>query len=267
MSEIVVTGSGVWSAAGAGLAAFRESVFSGKGPRRIDTIGARGFPVLSAPDPTPFPRFPQARRMDRAVHLALAAADAAWTNARLSSVDPTRIAILLGNSRGPAGTWCEAPSPSRLRPSRAANTAIASLSGALSLAFQILGPSMVVSAACASAAHAIALGAGLLLGGEADVVLAGGAEAPIVEPLLEQFDAAGILGSHPNPLLACRPFDRTRNGTVPGEGAGFLTLETADHARRRGVPALARLAGYATGSEAHNRVAARSDGAGLARVV
>ena len=266
--DVVVSGWGVWSAAGTSASEFAHQVLSGRGPRAITRIGPGAFPALAAPDPPACPRFPQAHRMDRSVHLALAAATETVATARLETVDPTRIAILVGNSRGPAGKWsATAASSARVRPTQAANTAIASLSGALSLAFQVQGPCLTVSAACASAAHAIALGAALLRTGEADVVLAGGAEAPLVGPLLDQFLAAGILGSHTDPARTCRPFDRTRNGTVPGEGAAFLALESAAHARARNVPALAVLAGYAVGSEAHNRVATRADGAGLARVI
>jgi len=204
--------------------------------------------------------------MDRSVHLALAAATQAHHSAQLDSVNPERIALLVGNSRGPVGKWSEG-SVSRVLPSRAANTAIASLSGALSISLVIRGPVMTISATCASAAHAVGMGAGLLLAGEADVVLAGGAEAPLVGPLLDQFHAAGLVGSHPDPRQACRPFDWRRNGMVPGEGAAFLVIETASHAERRGKTPLAILAGWATGAEAHNRVATRPDGAGLARII
>ncbi len=263
---IVVSGMGVWSAAGSSVPEFSQRLIHAVAPAPTLHLTPAGILTLPAPTPPPFVRFPQARRMDRCVHLALAAASEAFAAARLESVDPLRIAILVGNSRGPAGKWSE-PRPPRLRPSHATNTAIASLSGALSLAFQIRGPCLTLSAACASAAHAIAFGATLLRAGEVDAVLAGGAEAPLVEPLLDQFLAAGLLGSHPDPAFACRPFDRTRNGMVPGEGAAFLVLETATHASSRKLTPLAVLAGAALGSEAHNRVATRSDGAGLAEVI
>jgi len=264
--EVVVSGMGVWSGAGTCVPDFSRCVIGSQDPIQLTGFAPSRFIAIEAPVPEPFPRFPQARRMDRSVHLALAAAAEAYDASRLASLDPTRIAILVGNSRGPAGKWSE-PRPLRLRPTHAANTAIASLSGALSLAFQVRGPCLTLSAACASAAHAMALGAILLRAGEVDAVLAGGAEAPLVESLLDQFQAAGLLGSHPDPRLACRPFDRTRNGIVPGEGAGFLVLETARHAQARQLRPLAVLAGCAMGSEAHNRVATRADGAGLSLVI
>lgn len=266
--DIVITASGVWSAAGTHPSEFAHNLTRNHGPARVQTLLDPHAVVIPAPDPPACPRFPQARRMDRAVHLALAAAAQAWDSAGLDDIDPTRIALLVGNSRGPAGKWAEPPPVNRrVRPTQSANTAIASLSGAVSLAFQIQGPCLTVSAACASAAHAIALGASLLLSGDADVVIAGGAEAPLVPPLLDQFLAAGLVGHHPDPLQTCRPFDATRNGTVPGEGAAFLVLESAAHARARRQTPLARLAGWALASEAHNRVATRADGAALVRVI
>ena len=85
--------------------------------------------------------------------------------------------------------------------------------------------------------------------------------------MLDQFHAAGLVATHPDPRQACRPFDRQRNGILPGEGAAFLVIETAAHAGRRGKTPLAMLSGWAMGAEAHNRVATRADGAGLTRVI
>lgn len=258
---VVITAMGVWSAAGTTPRALGEAVLAGHSPAAWHTFGHQRVLACVAPDPPPFPAFPQARRMDRSVRLALAAAAAAVDDARLGQLDPARVAVLVGNSRGPAGQWSQPPG-GRVRPTQAAHTAIASLSGALSIAFRFRGPCLTLSATCASAAHAIAFGELLLRSGTVDAVLAGGAEAPLVPALLEQFAAAGLLAPGPEPSRACRPFDLHRDGIVPGEGAAFLVLETAAHARARGVPRLARLAGSALGAESHNRVAARADGDG-----
>jgi 3-oxoacyl-[acyl-carrier-protein] synthase II len=106
-----------------------------------------------------------------------------------------------------------------------------------------------------------------LLLGEADIILAGGAEAPLIPVVLEQFEAAEILGAHKFPQRVCRPFDVTRDGTVIGEGAGFLVLETLASARRRGVPCLARLAGWALRTEAHDRAGMDASGKSLAEMM
>jgi 3-oxoacyl-(acyl-carrier-protein) synthase len=124
-----------------------------------------------------------------------------------------------------------------------------------------------VSAACASAAAAVGLAADQILLGRAEWVLAGGAEAPLHELCVKQLLAAGVLGSHPDPRLACRPFDVSRNGTVLGEGAAFLVLESLASARRRGARVHARLAGWAAGADGRHCTAPREDGQGLLRVM
>ncbi len=264
--QVAVTAAGIWSAAGCTPEAIFESALAGRpGAVRI-RLGSRELCAGVAPEPPPIPAFPLARRMDRSVRLALAAAEPAVRSARLRELPPARVAVLVGNSRGPVGAWSEPPAR-RVRPTQATHTAVASLSGALSLAFQFRGPCLTLSATCCSSAHAIAFGELLLRGGLVDAVLAGGAEAPLVPGLLEQFEAAGIVSHDPDPARACRPFDVERSGMVPAEGAAFLVLERADHARARGIPILAHLSGSALGSESFNRVAAREDGSGLADVI
>lgn len=264
-AELVVTGLGVWCAAGTTPDALFQAALLGRSPAQPSPLAGPPRALCRAPDPPNPAAFPHARRLDRSAQMALAAAQSAALHARLPELDPVRVAVAVGQSRGPVGLWSQPPRP-RIRPSHSAHTAIGSLSGALSIALRLAGPCLTVSATCASAAHAIVTGASLLLTDQADAALVGGAEAPLVGPTLEAFAAAGILGSHPDPRLACRPFDRTRNGTTPGEGAAFLVLETADHARRRGLVPHARLAGFALGAECHNRVATRPDGAALARI-
>lgn len=266
--DIAVTGLGVWSAAGITPDQLWSSVMAAKprGERRNFPGLPHPCAVCVAPDPPPSSALPQARRMDRAVRLALAAATPAFAEARLNELDPDRVAILVGNSRGPVEEATHADPP-RPRPTRVAHSAVASLSGALSLAFRVRGPCLTVSATCASSAHAIALGAGLLRCGVVDAVLAGGAEAPLVPQLLVQFDAAHLLDHEAPPDAACRPFAADRKGILPGEGAAFLVLERLDSALRRGLEPHARLASALMGSESHNRVAAHPDGASLARQI
>lgn len=263
---LAITGLGVWCAAGTSPEELHRNSLLAIPRATLDAPERPGVAVCQAPKPDLPPSFPQIHRMDRSAQLALAAAHPAYQQARLSDIDPTRIAVLVGNSRGPAGLWTEPPA-TRIRPTRAAHAAIASISGALSLALRLRGPCLTLSATCASAAHAIAVGACLIRGGMADVVIAGGAEAPLVPRLLDQFAAAGILGHGATASDACRPFDAERNGTVPGEGAAFLVLEPCAHARDRGAEILARLAAASMAAESHNRVAARPDGDGLVQAM
>jgi 3-oxoacyl-[acyl-carrier-protein] synthase II len=125
----------------------------------------------------------------------------------------------------------------------------------------------MVSAACASGAFAIGLAAEQILLGKADIMLAGGLDAPLHAPVLGQFDAAGVLGSHEDARRACRPFDRTRNGFVPGEGSAFLVLESSGSAASRGVPVLGRLAGWSMNTCRSGRTGVPKDGTGLVHVM
>ena len=224
--------------------------------------------VSSIHIPAPWQR--AARHLDRCIQMALAAGAQAWAQSQGSSSSPDRRGIMVGTARGSVGQWIEALKTlerSQRRPSLSANTTLGSLSGALSLAFQAQGPCLTLSASCASAAHAICLAAQAILAGDADFMLAGGAEAPLHAVVIEPFRAARILGTHADPRQACRPFDRTRNGLLLGEGAAFLALETLASARRRGLRPLARLAGWAAGSESHSRTAGCESGEGLYRVM
>ena len=152
-------------------------------------------------------------------------------------------------------------------PSLAAHSTLDSLSGALSMTLGASGPCLTVSCTCASAAHAIALAAQQIMLGEAEVMIAGGADAPLHDAVIRQILATGILGSHADPRRACRPFDASRNGTLIGDGAAFLVLESLESARRRGVPVRARLVGWAMGADATHRTSPREDGEGLVRVM
>lgn len=252
---IVVTGLGVFSAAGRHPGDFFETLLRGVSRAVSQVLGSATIAICPAP-PVALSGagFRRVRTMDRSVQMSLAAADDAWAMAAMagSGLRPDRLAVIAGTSRGPVGKCAAAthlPDRRRIPPSLAPNTTIAGLSGAIAQALDARGPSWTVSATCASSAHAIALGAQQLLLGLVDAVVVGGGEAPLDPSVLFQMEAAGVLGSDPDPLRACRPFAADRNGTVLGEGAGFLVLETLASARGRGVPPLARLAGWALGAD------------------
>lgn len=257
--SVVVTGTGALCAGGRNIAELWQSAlagrvnatWSGDGPSRVAVYRAPEFSTPDTPSLNP-------RRADRTVLLALAAAHEAAHAAALPHrpVRPERLGVFIGSSRGPLDAWSRilaADDPAR-HPTLLANSTIGSLSGALSIAFTARGPNLTVSTTCASAAHAIALAAEHVASGAIDAAIAGGSDSPLHPALLEQFRAAGLLGTHDDPRCACRPFDLTRDGTALGEGAGMLFLESADSARRRGVSPLATLAGWAMTSDAEHRV-------------
>jgi len=268
-NPVVITGLGVFSAAGTTVGELWTSALQGRCPAQWRRYARGQFAVCAAPD---IPPQPVVAKMDRSAQLAAAAAQQAWNDAGLSRCAPPacRIGVIVGTSRGPVGKWIESlrcAEAGRMLPSLAATSNIAALSGALSIIFHAQGPSDTVSAACASSANAIALAAQHILLGTADVVLAGGAEAPLEPVILAQLQAAGILGADADPARTCRPFAKDRNGTILGEGAAFLVLESARSARQRGAAVHARLAGWSVAAEGYQRTGITETARGLRQVL
>jgi 3-oxoacyl-[acyl-carrier-protein] synthase II len=272
---IAITGVGAISAAGNCPAEIWDNACSGNSPaKRYPSSDERwAVPACSVSTSSlVLDCMPRAEKMDRSVQLALHAAAQAIGHAGLdASVSPKRVGIVAGTSRGPIEKVAEMMTlvrdNRRPPPSLAAYATIASLSGAISLAFEARGPCLTVSATCASAGHAIALAAQQVLLGTADVMLAGGADAPLHPAVIKQLLSTGILGSHVDPARACRPFDQSRNGTVLGEGAAFLVLESLSAARRRGARIQGVLAGWAIGTDSDHYASPREDGEGLHHVM
>ncbi len=277
--SIVVTGMGVAAAAGQSPELLWRSVVGGFSPAVSYTDptvpGSPTIPACVVPGPDDETlRRRRSYRMDRCVQLALEAAVQAHADAGLDvqAPDPAVLGIMAGTSRGPMQKWTEAldfarSGRSEMPPTLAGNSTLDCLSGALSMALSAGGPCLTVSATCASAAHAIALAAQQITLGTAEIMVAGGADAPLQDAVIRQVLATGILGSHPDPCQACRPFDATRNGTLIGEGAAFLVLESLESARRRGALVRARLLGWAMGADSTHRSSPRADGEGLLGVM
>jgi 3-oxoacyl-[acyl-carrier-protein] synthase II len=206
--------------------------------------------------------------MDRSVKLAWLAARQALYRSGLEEVRKInpRAGVMVGSSRGPLARmrdgFARVDSP-RYPPSLSTECTLAVISGVLSQKLLFAGPGATVSATCASGAVAIIQAAEQILLGKADLMLAGAAEAPLIPSLLAQLDAAGVLGSHADPLQTCRPFDRSRNGLCAGEGSAFLLLESLDSARRRGQRPLARLSGWSTQVDIAGRAGVHEEGHGL----
>jgi len=142
------------------------------------------------------------------------------------------------------------------------------LAGEISIAFGFRGPSFGVVSACASAAHAIGLGADLVRSGAADSVLAGGAEAVMLRITFAGFARIGAVSTRNDaPERASRPFDLDRDGFVLGEGGGFLVLESDEHAAARGAHVYAELTGFGMSADACHITAPPEDGGGMRRAM
>jgi 3-oxoacyl-(acyl-carrier-protein) synthase len=266
---VFVTGVGAVSAAGDGKDALWTASLAGKSLAR--KVG--DFNTCPVPEPSKrsWPS-PLLRKADRAAQLAVIAAEEAWRQARLgeNKAPMDRLGVMAGTSRGPVGKLMESFEQvhrARVKPSLAASSTLASLSGTLAAHFLAGGPSLTISAACASSAAAIALAAEQLVLGRVDTVLAGGAEAPLLPLVLAQLRASGVLGEAGLPENVCRPFDMNRNGTVLGEGAAFLILESEASVRRRGVEVLARLTGWSVRAEGGERTGISEGADSLVRVM
>jgi 3-oxoacyl-[acyl-carrier-protein] synthase II len=141
-------------------------------------------------------------------------------------------------------------------------------SGQVSIALHARGPNLAPTSACSSAGDALGLAAAALRLGEADIMIAGGSEAPVCEMSIAGFQAARSLSTHNDePTKASRPFDIARDGFVMGEGCGALILERADYALGRGARILAEFTGYANVGDAYHMTQPTEDGDGGARAM
>jgi 3-oxoacyl-[acyl-carrier-protein] synthase II len=216
------------------------------------------------------------RKMDRFIQFALAAADqaiaqAAWRpepgHARERTA--TVIASALGGLPAivEAGAITAARGVRHLSPFTVPAALINLAAGQISLRHGFQGPIGAPATACAASLQAIGDAVRLIRAGEADVAIAGGAEATVTRVGLGAFAAARALstGFNETPERASRPFDRDRDGFVMGEGAGVVVLESLEHARARGAAPLAEIVGYGTSADAYHITAAPPDGDGAQR--
>jgi 3-oxoacyl-[acyl-carrier-protein] synthase II len=217
-----------------------------------------------------------AKRMDRFVQFAVVAAAEALRSAALDleTANRDRIGVLIGSGIGGMETFENQHrallerGPGRVSPFFIPMMISDMAPGQVSIQFGLRGPNFSTVSACASGAHAIGEALRLLRAGDADVIVAGGSEATITPMALAGFSNARALSTrNDDPTRASRPFDKDRDGFVIGEGAGLLVLEREDHARRRGAPLIAELAGYGATGDAYHMTAPCVDGNGAARAM
>ena len=213
----------------------------------------------------------EARKMDRVTALSLAAAREAWENAGSPKVDPSRGGVVFGTAVGGMQTVIEqaailADRPDRLSPHFLPNFLVDTPTSYIATDLQLRGPNFAIVSACATGAHAIGVAGEMLRRGEADVILAGGADAGVIEVLLAGFTVMKALGK-PRPgeplSTASRPFDVTRDGFVIGEGAVVVVLERLADAVRRGAEPIAELVGYGASNDAYHIAAPHPEGIGV----
>lgn len=289
--DVVITGLGAVTAYGAGVEPFWQGLLAGRATASpISGFDASRHPVRFACEARGFDarvHLPTrlVRRTDRFAQFGLVAAAEALEAAGLlrggaspdplvTGADPERVATVVASGSGGASELLAqhdrllAGGPGRVRPYLPVAAPADAAGAEIALRHGVRGPSLAVVSACASSADALGLACDLIRAGRADVAVAGGAEASITPVHMAGFAAAGALSRrNAAPERASRPFDRDRDGFVAGEGAGILVLERAEHAAARGATALARLAGWASTTDAHHPVSPLPDGAGAARAV
>ncbi len=258
--RVVVTGLGQVSSLGTDLHAFATNLFEGR-PGVRDLVGLEP-PGLEQPIGAAVPDFAAgtSRALQNAspvTQFAYAAAAQAFAAAGLERVDRPRGGVYVGSGFGGLVSSeecyrsCFSNPGQRPKPS-VIPTAMANASaGFLATELRLKGPNLTFCVACASGTHAIGQAFRALRYGEADVMLAGGVDAPLTPIILAAWNAMRVLAPRgSDPARASRPFSRDRQGMVVGEGAGFLILETLEHAERREAPVLAELVGYGMNADA-----------------
>jgi 3-oxoacyl-[acyl-carrier-protein] synthase II len=282
--RVVITGTGLLTAVGKDVQSSWASLLEGRsGIGPITSFDASESPVRFAGEVRDFDAGEyidrkEAKRTDRYAQLAIAAAvqamRAAGLDERPEQVDPETFGVIIGSGIGGIATFEEQHArymekgPGRVSPFFVPMFIADIASGLVSIRYGAKGPNYATVSACASGAHAIGNAMQLIRSGDADVMLAGGAEASVTGMTVAGFAAMKALSErNDSPETASRPFDATRDGFVLGEGAGVLVLEELEHARARGATILAELAGYGQTADAYHITAPATGGEGAVRAM
>ncbi|MEH1014433.1 beta-ketoacyl-[acyl-carrier-protein] synthase family protein [Micromonospora sp. CPCC 206060] len=280
-TRVLVTGLGPVTGIGVGAEEFLRGQLAGRsGVRRLTRCSPDGLPVgIAGEVDLPDHLAPSRRQLavtDRLAHLTLAAARLALDDAGLdpATLDRTRVGVVVGSGVGGMETWSATGEAyatggpgavsARFIP-RAMNNSAAAV---VSIEYGFTGPVGATVTACASGADALVTAHQMLVTGEADVVLAGGADAPLARQVLAGFGRMRALSTRDgDPAGASRPFNADRDGFVLAEGAAILVLETEEHAAARGATGLAEFAGYGRAADGFHITMPQPEGAGAARAL
>ncbi|MFI0348151.1 MAG: beta-ketoacyl synthase N-terminal-like domain-containing protein [Chthoniobacterales bacterium] len=264
----VITGMGAYCAGGENLPLLWKNLLDKRIHLSFQQLkkSALQVPVYAAKTPR-FSGNSQrlVHRADRSVALALAAAQEAWQASGLNSscYEPSRIGVIIGSSRGPAAFHEQNILKEIKSPSSPVYGTFSSVAGIVSDVLCVEGSALMVSSTCTSSASALHLAGQMIRSGELDAVVVGGVDAPLVDFILEQYVAARVLSQN-NKLS---PFDRDRSGTLLGEGAAFIILESKKFAERRNAVILAELGGVVLRSYPGQRGSLDHEGASLQKVM
>ena len=276
--RVIVTGLGMVSPLGNTVAESWAGALAGKsgiGPiTRFDTTGFPCTIAGSVPDFDASKYMPakEARRMDLFMQYGVAAGVQAIADSGIEITDANRarIGLVMGAGIGGLATiednyarYLETRTPKKISPFYIPASIVNMISGHLSIMYGITGPNLAVITACTTSTHAIGIGMRTIQYGDADVVIAGGAEMAQTPTAVGGFSQARAVSTrNDEPAKASRPWDRDRDGFVMGDGAGALVLEEYEHAKKRDARILAELTGFGMSGDAYHITAPPDDGAG-----
>ncbi len=280
-TRVVVTGMGTVNPLGKTVEEYWDGVIEGRsGARMVD--GAYSTEKLATKFACEVPSFdPQqymdrktAQRMARFSQMAVAASGMALDDSGLdlSKEDDYRVGVDMGTGIGGfiemTGGAIAYATKGRLNPLYAPMIIPNMAAASVAMAFHLRGPNTTVTTACAASTHTIGDATRMIQHGDADVMLAGGSEASLCEVGISAFNAIRALSTRNEaPEKASRPFDRDRDGFVPGEGAGMLILESLEHATARGARIYGEVLGFATTCDAYHQVAPDATGEAPAQAI
>ncbi|MBY9078673.1 beta-ketoacyl-ACP synthase II [Paenibacillus sp. HN-1] len=282
MERVVITGMGIVSPLGSGVEEFWDGLKEGRsGISEIDAFDTKAYKTRFAGKVRGFDAEAlfgrkEARRMDRFTQFAAAAADQAWADSglRQEALDMEQVGVYVGSGIGGIGTLLDQHrvllerGPERVSPTLVPMMISNMAAATISIRLGTLGPTLSPVTACSIGNTAIGEAFRVIRSGEADVILAGGAEAAVNEISLAGFGNAHALSVRNDDIQgASRPFDAKRDGFVLGEGAGILVLESLSHAKRRDARIYAEVIGYGAGSDAYHMVATHPEGEGAYRAM
>ena len=278
--RVVVTGLGILSPVGNTVSQAWENILAGKpGITRISRFDASGFASQVAGevkdfDVTQFLSAKEARRMDVFIHFGMVAAMEAVKDSGIvvTEQNAERIGVNIGSGIGGLpmiedthNTYLK-DGPRKISPFFIPGTIINMISGNLSIMYGFKGPNLAMVTACSTATHCIGDSARMIEYGDADIMIAGGAESTITPLSIGGFSSARALSTrNDDPATASRPWDKGRDGFVMGEGAGILVLEEYEHAKARGAKIYCELPGFGMSADANHMTAPCEDGSGAAR--
>lgn len=278
--RVVVTGLGLVTPLGTGVEKTWKAICAGEsGIGRITRFDPTGYDAQIAGevkdfDPAQFIEKKEIKKMDTFIHYAVGAAQLAVDDAglKIKPEEATKVGVYIGSGIGGLGSIehyhdvLRAKGPGRVSPFFIPMTIINLASGQVAIRIGAKGPNSCAVTACATGNHCIGDAYRLIQRGDADVMVAGGAEAAVTPLGVAGFASAKALSfRNDEPTKASRPFDKDRDGFVLGEGAGVLVIEELEHALRRGVRIYGEIIGYGMNSDAYHITAPPEEGEGAVR--